>query len=145
MSASSVSMEAIDILGLRSRRPTSPLFLSDQIEGGLPLSSLDRVAKLVAPNEPAFRYRLVAKATLARRRAARARLSSEESARLARLSRVWAFAMDVWQDADDVRGFFSRRHPMLEMRKPLDVILSSDEGATVVYNIIGALRYGSAA
>ncbi len=141
----SAAMSSIEVLGLRSRRGASPLWLSDQIEGGLPLSSLERVAKLVAPTDAAFRYRLVPKATLARRKAAGMRLSSEESARLVRLSRVWAFAMDVWKDADSVRRFFSRPHPMLEMRPPLDVILASEEGATVVYNILGALLYGSAA
>ena len=118
----SASLSAVsDVLGLRRNpaRPGTPLGLMGEVERGLPLSALDRVAHAVAPGDSSFAHRLVPRATLARRRAqASARLTPDESARVARLASVWAFAKDVWQDDEQARGFLSRPHPELGMRRP---------------------------
>jgi putative toxin-antitoxin system antitoxin component (TIGR02293 family) len=82
----------------------APIRLAAMIEEGLPATSLDSVAQAVAPDDASFRYRIVPRATLIRRmRQPDARLSREESGRLARLAGIWAFAREVWGDDSDAR------------------------------------------
>ena len=141
------------VLGLRARSPRPPLSLMSEVEKGLPLSALDRLAKAVAPDDAAFALRIVSRATLARRRkalatsrnASAARLSAEESARVARLAEVWALAREVWGGDEQARAFLFRPHPMLEGRRPIDVVLANEFGRPLVESILGGLQYGSAA
>jgi putative toxin-antitoxin system antitoxin component (TIGR02293 family) len=135
-----------DVLGLPAREASarSPFGLISRIERGLPVDALERVARLLAPADARFKYRLVPKGTLERRKSAH-RLSSEEGTRVARVARVWAFALDVWQSADEARGFLFRPHPMLEDRQPIDVVIQNEIGAEMVIGILAGLKYGSAA
>ena len=74
-----------ELLGLRKHpaRPGSALGIMSDVEKGLPLSALDRVVQVVAPDDSGFAYRLVPRATLARRRAQHTpRLTPEESGRV---------------------------------------------------------------
>lgn len=135
-----------DVLGLRPREAAArtPMGLMSRIEHGLPLAALDRVAQLVAPGDAQFKYRLVPKATYARRKGEH-RLSADEGTRLARIARVWSFALEVWHSEDDARDFLFRPHPMIEDRRPIDVVIQSEFGAEMVVDILGGLKYGSAA
>ncbi len=134
-------------LGLGSKkRASSPLEMIALVERGLPIAALDRLSKLVAPDDAAFKYRIVSRPTLDRRRKqAGGRLSPEESERLARLARVWALAREVWGSDVEARAFLFRPHMMLEGRIPIDVTLGTDLGARLVEEILGRLQYGSAA
>ena len=136
-----------EVLGLRGRGSPSRMSLMNEVERGLPLSALDRVAKAVAPDDAGFAFRMVPRATLARRRKgmATARLSAEESARVARLAQVWALALEVWGSDEEARAFLFRPHPMLDERRPIDVVLANEFGRPLVEGILGALQYGSAA
>jgi len=142
-----------EVLGLRVRDPLFPMSLMHEVEKGLPLTALDRVAKAVAPGDAGFPFRMVSRATLARRRkalattrtATAARLSAEESARVARLAEVWALAREVWGSEAEARAFLFRPHPMLEGRRPIDVVLANEFGRPLVDGILGGLQYGSAA
>lgn len=135
-----------DVLGfpIKEVAARSPFGLISRIEDGLPLDALDRVARLVAPGDTQFKYRLVPKATYERRKSS-ARLSSDEGARLARLARVWGLAQEVWQFDEDARAFLFRPHAMLEDRRPVDVVLLNEFGAEMVLDILGGLKYGVAA
>ncbi len=138
-----------EVLGVQS---SSPMVLMSAVEHGLPLASLDRVVDSVAPSDSTLAYRVVARATLARRRKAFAdlddppesRLSAEEGARLARLASVWAMALDVWGGAEAARRFLYEPHPMLENRRPVDVVLENEFGRPAVEGILGRLQNGSA-
>src|SRR5450755_1413792 len=89
------------VLGIRA---SGPFPLMSAVEKGLPLRSLDRAVHAVAPSDTKFAFRIIPRATLARRRKAWAtakdrvegRLSAEEGTRLARLASVWAMALEVW-------------------------------------------------
>jgi putative toxin-antitoxin system antitoxin component (TIGR02293 family) len=136
------------VLGLKGARSgTTPLQLIASIERGLPVAAVDRLAKAVAPADPEFKYRFVSRATLARRRQAGrdARLTTEESDRVARIARLWAHACDVWKDEEAARAFLLRPHPMLEGRRPIDTAVATEIGADLVDQILGRLEYGSAA
>lgn len=141
--------EVADVLGLRNRARragASPLWFITMIEDGLPVSALDRVSDLLAPANPAFRFRIVPKATLARRKKQTdERLSAEESGRLARVAKVWAFAREIWGDDEAARGFLFRPHPLLNGRRPVDVALATELGGQLVEDLLGRLKYGSAA
>ena len=122
----------------------SPLALVDRINDGLPLAAVDAFARRAAL-EPALRYRLIPKATLATRRKRREPLSREEGARLARAAKILALAEEVWGSAEEARAFLHRAHPMLEDRRPIDVTLDNEFGADLVEGILQRLRFGSAA
>ncbi len=131
------------VLGIAA---SGPLPLMAAVEQGLPLSALDQVVHAVAPSDSSFAFRLVARATLARRRKDQAggRLSAEEGARLARLAAVWAMAVDVWGGEDAARRFMFDAHPLLHGRRPIDVVLENELGRPVVEGLLGRLQYGSA-
>jgi putative toxin-antitoxin system antitoxin component (TIGR02293 family) len=149
-----IEAQAAEVLGLRarSRGPMSLLGLAAEVEKGLPLSALELVARQVAPDDSAFVFRLVPRATLARRRKAAvaqadrsSRLSPDEGARVARLAEVWALAREVWGSDEEARAFLFRPHPMLDGRRPVDVVLANEFGRPLVEGILGGLQYGSAA
>jgi putative toxin-antitoxin system antitoxin component (TIGR02293 family) len=135
-----------DVLGLPAKESAarSPLGLISRIEGGLPITALERVAHLLAPHDSHFKYRFVPKATYERRKAT-LRLSSDEGMRIARVARVWNLALDVWQNEEEARDFLFRAHPMLEDKRPIDVVIQSEIGAELVLEILASLKYGNAA
>jgi putative toxin-antitoxin system antitoxin component (TIGR02293 family) len=98
----------------------------------------------LAPGDARFKYRLVPKATYERRKGTH-RLSSDEGTRLARVARVWSLALEVWQSKEEARDFLFRPHPMLEDRRPIDVVIQNEIGAELVLDVLGSLKYGSAA
>ncbi len=124
--------------------PGGAFGLIARIEDGLPVKALDRLAGKLAPGDAQFKYRLIPKATYERRKASH-RLSSDEGERLARLARIWALAVDVWGGEADARDFLFRPHAMLEDRRPVDVVIQSEIGAGLVLEVLGGLKYGTAA
>jgi putative toxin-antitoxin system antitoxin component (TIGR02293 family) len=120
--------------------------LAKEVGRGLSVAAVDRLCAVIAPTIPGFRYQIVSKATLARRhKSAKRRLTREESDRLARLARLWAFALDVWGSAPAARRFLSEPHPFLAGRVPRDVATETEIGARTVEELLGRLKYGSAA
>jgi putative toxin-antitoxin system antitoxin component (TIGR02293 family) len=138
-----------EVLGLRV---SGPLPLISAVERGLRLMALDRVVRSVAPSDNKFAFRIIPRATLARRRKALAsamdreesRLSADEGTRLVRLAGVWAMALDVWGGEDEARRFMFEAHPLLHGSRPVDVVLENELGRPVVEGILGRLQYGSA-
>lgn len=135
------SVEAL--LGVKAGLPASRLALPASIEKGLPVAALDRLADSVAPGDARFKFRLIPKATLERRRrSATKRLTSEEGDRLARLAKVFSFALDIYREPERARDFLGRPHPMLDGKAPLDVALATSPGADLVINLLGRAAYG---
>lgn len=135
------SIEAL--LGVRAGIHASRLSLPTSIESGLPVAALDRLADKVAPGDARFKFRLIPKATLERRRkSASKRLTSEEGDRLARLAKVFSFALDIYGVPERAREFLGRAHPMLDGKAPLDVALATSPGADLVINLLGRAAYG---
>ena len=137
--------DVVDVLGLPAKLANrSPIGLVTQIEHGLPIGAVERIARLVAPSDSQFKYRLVPRATYERRKATKI-LSADEGTRLARIARVWGLALGVWKDEEDARDFLFRAHPMIEDKRPIDVVIQSEFGAEMVVDILNGLKYGSAA
>jgi putative toxin-antitoxin system antitoxin component (TIGR02293 family) len=131
------------LLGIRHLPGDSRLGLAHAIQKGLPVSALESLAQSVAPHDARFKFRLVAKATLERRRKSEdQRLSSEEGDRLARLAKVYSFALGIYKDPGKARAFLARPHAMLDDEAPLDVALATGPGADLVINLLGRAAYG---
>jgi putative toxin-antitoxin system antitoxin component (TIGR02293 family) len=139
------SGEVAAVLGLsaKSLEALSPITLIFRIEHGLPVKAVDKVAHLLAPGDALFKYRLVPKATLERRKTTN-KLSPEEGARLARLARVWSAARDVWGADEEARDFLFRRNLMADDNRPIDLVIQSEFGADLILDILGHLKYGTA-
>lgn len=130
-------------------RVMTTIALVDQVSDGLPLDAADDLAAAIAPDDRSFKYNLVSKATYARRRlqagAGKALMSKDESERLARLARIWAFACEVWGGEEAARRFLHDPHALLGGRTPLAVTLDGELGGRLVEEVLGRLAYGSAA
>ncbi|WP_458098310.1 antitoxin Xre/MbcA/ParS toxin-binding domain-containing protein [Roseomonas sp. WA12] len=141
------------ILGILSKAPLLPMSLSNEVQRGLPLSALERVVQALSPGDVAFTFRVIPRATLARRKKAKpgsrtatpVRLSSDEGARVARLAAIWTLALDVWKTEEAARHFLFKPHPLLDGKPPIDVVLANEFGRPPVEDILGRLKYGSAA
>ena len=131
-----------DLLGVKPKKAETTLTLAYSVARGLPVSSLDKFATLVAPEDARrFSYRVVPKPTLERRRKEKRPLSTEESDRLARVAKVFAFALDVFHDEAKARSFLDRPHPMLDDKAPLEIALATGLGADAVINLLGRAAY----
>ena len=136
------SVAVADLLGVKSRKAETPLTLAYSVEKGLPVSALEKLANLVSPRDvQRFAYRIVPKPTLERRRRERQSLTTDESNRLARVAKVFAFGLEVFGDESRVREFLDRPHPMLDDKIPLDVALATGPGADAVINLLGRAAY----
>lgn len=139
----SMSTDWVKFLGLK-RRKISPLGYVDWVNEGLPVETLNRVTLAVAPNDKQFINRLVGSKSTRYRRSDKP-LSVESGFRTVRLAIVWVMAVEVWKTEEAARAFLNRPHPMLEGRKPIDVVIQSEFGAEMVKSILGELKYGTAA
>ncbi|MDN3517260.1 DUF2384 domain-containing protein [Aquisalimonas lutea] len=134
------------VLGLEEAgSQTTALQFSETIARGLPLRSIEHVRRIVAPHSRTFSTLVIPKRTLARRRRKREPLSKSESERLARVARVWVMAKAVYKADEFARTFLGRPHPMLAGRVPLEVAVETEFGTAAVVEILGRLKYGSAA
>ena len=135
------------ILGIRGSagRTANPIQIIEQIQRGLSLAALHKVSGQILPGDAQFVFRIVPRASLARRKNKSSPLTADESSRLARLASVWTLAQSVWKDAESARAFLFRSHPMLNGKKPIDIVLMSELGAELVRGILGRLMYGTAA
>lgn len=134
--------EVETLLGVRAEDVGSPLALADRVEAGLPVEAVDQIARALAPNDAAFKYRIVPKATLERRRKSKSRLTTEEGDRVARLGKVYEMAVSIYRDTVRARAFLGRPHAMLESRAPVDVALATGAGADAVVDLLGRAAYG---
>ena len=134
------------VLGLEEARGGyTALMFNEKIISGLPLRSIEHVRNIVAPGSRDFSTLVIKKQTLIRRRKKHESLSRAESERLARIARAWSMAKDVYKDQELARTFLSRPHQLLDGRIPLDVATETEYGADAVVEILGRLKYGSAA
>jgi len=135
-------MQAVaKVLGVAS--PKTPIDLITIVERGLPLASLERVCASLAPADRRFKFSVVSKASLARRKEGK-RLSPSESAVVARLAGIWAHAVQIWQDEDDARDFLNRPHQLLAGKRPLELSLANEIGAKLVEDLLGRIQSGVA-
>ena len=147
MDTQSTIQGVVNVLGLRggASHGYSRMWLRNYLAKGLPLSAYDRLTKTVLAGDSDTAHLIISGATIKRRRRDNKPLSPEASQRLERLARAWTMAMDVYKGEADARRFLTTPHQMLHGETPLSVAISNDVGAEAVENILGRLKYGSAA
>lgn len=123
---------------------TSALDLALSSQRGLPIETLDTLAGWFSPNEQTLFDTLFSESTLRRRRQ-RGKLSPEESDQLVRLAATWLMARDTFGDSSKAQRFLLTEHPLLGGRRPLDLAQASTAGSQAVEQLLGRLKYGSAA
>lgn len=136
------TQQVADVLGLKTPKGVSSLWLFQVIREGLPLRALETIQNTIAPNASELRSLFVSEATLKRRRRAHQRFSAVESQKIERAARAWAMAVDVFGDADKARKFLLTPHPMLNMERPLQVATENDVGSDMVETLLGRVKYG---
>lgn len=130
--------EVVRIMGgerVLGRRVRAADELRRAVDAGLPVQALSELVRHLG--EPALKYRVVPKATLARRRL---KLSPAESERVERLARLVALAEYVWEDADKGRRFMLGRQASLGGERPVD-LARSELGARQVEELLWQMEY----
>lgn len=129
----------VALFGLRRY---DPIHVVEQIERGLSYAAFERFQR-----NTELSFRLLAKVvevperTLARRKGA-GRFEPDESDRLARISRVFARAIELFEgDTGSAREWLTSSVRGLGGRSPIE-FASTDVGAIEVENLIGRLEHG---
>jgi putative toxin-antitoxin system antitoxin component (TIGR02293 family) len=118
--------------------------MARMVREGLPTAALEHVLDELTPEAgtQAEIYGVVGSArTLQRKRAAKQRLSPEESDRLARLARILVHAEETFGSADKARRWLGKSNWTLGGNKPLS-LLDSDAGALAVQQVLGRIQHG---
>ena len=121
------------------RRVRSVSDLRETVEAGLPVRSLDVVARHVARNDrdtAELKYRVVPRTTLHRR----TRLTADEGQRLERLARMTMLAEEVWEDADLAHEFLTSAQPQLGGERPVEMA-RSDLATREVEELLARLEW----
>lgn len=129
-----------NVLGL-TQRVVSLSELTERVRHGLPKKSLRITVKHLTNDAHTIQIisnRLIPPATFKRRTTS---LTAQESERVERLARVYATALDVWDDEEDARAFMLKPHPYLNNQTPLEMSYS-ELGARLVEQLLEKLRYG---
>jgi putative toxin-antitoxin system antitoxin component (TIGR02293 family) len=129
------------LLGIRANTMRE---LDQVVQRGLPKSSLERLyrylelsSRSIAWSE--FQQMVVPRATWKRREQL---LSALESAKLERLARIVAMAIETWDgNQADAREWLWTPHPELDNRPPVLVALT-EIGARRVEQVLASITYG---
>jgi len=129
-------------LSLFGFRKYDPIHAVEQIERGFSYAAFERfIRNTYLPLRVLLSVVGIPERTLARRKSA-GRFSSDESDRLARTSRVFARAIELFEgDASKASDWFTSPAHALGGETPLN-FASNDVGAIEVENVIGRLEYG---
>ena len=123
------------------REIRSDFDLDDAIRAGLPLSTIESVARggTLRPSE--LDALVIPRRTLAHRRSRGRRLTTRQSDRLTRVVRVVARAEEAIGDFTKAQRWLRKPNRALQGRRPLD-LLASDVGARVVERLLGRIEHG---
>ena len=131
------------LLGLPSPEKMTDVGLARTIALGLPLTALDLIARWFG--QPGFATAIVPEATLRRARAANKALSRDHSERVYEIARVLDAALRAYGgDGEAAVDFLSRRHPLLDFERPIDLARMSSAGTDAVIAQIGRAMAGVA-
>ena len=144
-----LDVDVADVIGVKAPQKgrMSTFDLMSEVERGLPAQTVDRVAQTIAPKDVGFRNMLMPRSTLARKLKddKDSKLSQADGERIARVAHIWVETLKIWKNTEDARAFLETPHPMLEGKTPKSLMVKSEIGARMVEDLLGRLRYGSAA
>ena len=115
--------------------------LNEIIIQGLPKKCLERTVSHLSSNTKVkkdLQDRLVSPSTYKRRKKL---LKTHESERVERLARIYASALELWGNQEDVQDFLFSTNPILNNMKPIDLTFTG-LGARIVEQLMDKIRYG---
>ena len=136
-----VLKDTIALLGIKT--PLTESFgLMGVIRKGLPTKSLDKLAKQLELSSSAIVVELgLAKRTYARKVEKQELLSTEQTERVVRLARVFAYAKQVFGAEEKARRWMLKKNRALGGEVPLR-LLDTDIGGNAVVDELGRIDYG---
>ena len=136
-----VLKDTIALLGIRP--PLNESFgLMNVIRKGLPTTSLDHLSKQLGLSSSTIVVELgLAKRTYARKVEKHELLSTEQTERVVRLARVFAYAKHVFGSEEKARRWMQKPSRALGGEVPLR-LLDTDVGGNAVIDELGRIDYG---
>lgn len=131
------------ILGLRTKRSKAAPRLADLVHEGLPVTAFDAVASYTRLTREALAKACeIPLRTVQRRATSAARcFKRDESDRLMRVARLYAFAEDVLGSRDAAEIWMRTPNRALDGAQPLDE-LGTEMAAREVDDVLGRIRHG---
>lgn len=117
----------------------SELDMFDILKRGLPVKSLSAIESRGIVSSAELRN-FIPSRTMARRKS-QGRFTSEESDLLARLGRIYEFAVEVFGKKAKAGKWLRTPNRALRNYRPLD-LLATDYGARIVESILGRIQHG---
>lgn len=112
------------------------------IKAGLPPRAIAVLAKHAGVTQAVLLQKLdISESTLARRTRARKKLTAQESDRLVRMARVYAYATDVFGSEEKARLWMQHPIRALNFAAPFD-FLDTEEGARQVEAVLSHIEHG---
>ena len=133
----------VSILGLTAKRTKRATRVADLVHEGLPVTSFDAVASDThLTREALARVSAIPLRTVQRRATgAKRRFERDESDRLARVARIYAFAEDVLGSREAAEAWMRTPNRALDGAPPVDE-LETEIAAREVEDLLGRIRYG---
>jgi putative toxin-antitoxin system antitoxin component (TIGR02293 family) len=125
------------ILGTEIENDSS---LEKIVEQGLPYQTLEKLIAHIFPTDKSKYYDIIPASNWNRRKKT-GYLNAEESQKIERIARVFAYAVEIWASEAKARYFMQKPHPMLEDRTPFQASLT-ELGAKQVEEILNRIRFG---
>ncbi|MEQ1648088.1 MAG: antitoxin Xre-like helix-turn-helix domain-containing protein [Hyphomicrobiaceae bacterium] len=127
------------VLGLQPKKNLSDLDLVAHVERGFPAKSVEAIIRHIDPDGHYLQISdIIPKSTYHRRTKAKQPLTTDESARLFALAKVFIelFNRQYRGRPDLGLMFLIRAHPLLEGRRPIDIAKESTAGADLVLKLL---------
>jgi len=112
-----------------------------QVEGGLPLVTLEEFAAHSGFSMKELLEVVIPLRTLKHRRQRREPLNADESDKLARVARLWEYALKVFGNPDKARRWLTKPKIRFEERTPLQM-MRSGAGGEAVEEMLGQIDEG---
>ena len=134
------AQQIAEVMGGRAvfRREFQSMHELDQLiaSGKMPRGALDVLARKLS-DESSFKYSIMPKASYTRHES----LPEKHAQTTERLARVFALAVEIWQDEADAKRFLTTPHPELNGDTPL-ARAKSEIGARAVEEVMDRARHG---
>jgi putative toxin-antitoxin system antitoxin component (TIGR02293 family) len=111
------------------------------VQEGLPTAVLEALVKRGELTPQEVEKYIIPRRTLAHRKRRHQPLSREESDKLARVARIFAVALDTFQDRHKASSWMRRSNRELQGAAPVE-LLDTDSGARVVEQILEQIAHG---
>jgi putative toxin-antitoxin system antitoxin component (TIGR02293 family) len=121
----------------------------EAVQSGYPLNYATALMEKVTIGNPTLKRRILSQATITRLKQPRDEapvLKKDLSEKVARIERIWARVLSIYQNDEALAGsFMNRPHMMLAGKTPLEMTLEGETSAAFLNSVLGTIEHGFAA